>query len=550
MAEKPETARWFKVNLHQWEPLALCVGARPSRSGRAGELVLQLVDSRLRKKEWTEGVLTPGDLGLDEENARQFVLAFAGIARALLDDLLPVPSPNEGREGFYVSAGPVSRDQAVTDFRTCKLNRVECGPLLPWWRRISPPAFTPAPEQFRKAAQRHAIAMEDLLTTFTAAAPYQPADVQQAAAAIRNGAPRSRDLARAVAALSAVHALGLVPDDGRPVVPDQLPMLIIRDALNNQRRLALFTSDQTARAAGIDKKVVIFSMPVAGAARYALADESDGVVLDYGTAQALKADKEDIRALMLEASLPELAARREWWTVGMPPATIRVPGTARNALCVFTSAEQAQRYGQESGINAEGASWVPASHIRETILAAKGRLALVVDMGAADAVAIEGQYLADFLRLVSSEPGTEAPETDLIGHLAQLCADNRPDPLSELEKAVARSLGLGNAPEVWGAMAALEQIWVLRDREGNLVSLQPYIALFTSAAHAEAFIAEIRRKKPNLPPISPVLVPARPLFKSLSPRQPAIAINPDCEQSWIGLSDTLPQVLAMAGLAR
>ncbi len=147
-----------------------------------------------------------------------------------------------------------------------------------------------------------------------------------------------------------------------------------------------------------------------------------------------------------------------------------------------------ERYGQPSGVNAEGASRVPAGHIKETILAAKGRLALVVDMGAPDAVAIEGQYLADFLRQVDSEPGTEAPETDLIGHLAQLCADNRPDPLSELEKAVARSLGIGNAPEVWGAMAALEQIWVLRDREGNLVSLQPYIDLFTSSAHAEAFV--------------------------------------------------------------
>ncbi len=67
MAEKPETARWSKVNLHQWEPLALCVSTRPSRSGRAGELLLQLVDSRLRKKEWTEGVLTPGDLGLTED---------------------------------------------------------------------------------------------------------------------------------------------------------------------------------------------------------------------------------------------------------------------------------------------------------------------------------------------------------------------------------------------------------------------------------------------------------------------------------------------------
>ncbi len=87
------------VNLHQWEPLALYVGTRPSRSGRAGELVLQLVDSRLRKKEWTEGILTPGELGLNQEYAEQFVQVFAGMARALLNDLLQWPSSPGDQRG-------------------------------------------------------------------------------------------------------------------------------------------------------------------------------------------------------------------------------------------------------------------------------------------------------------------------------------------------------------------------------------------------------------------------------------------------------------------
>ncbi len=130
-------------------------------------------------------------------------------------------------------------------------------------------------------------------------------------------------------------------------------------------------------------------------------------------------------------------------------------------------------------------------------------------------------------------------------HLADLCGDSRPDPLDKLEKVIAESRGIANALEVCQALANLESIWTLRDEEGSMVGVGSYLNLFTSAGHAEAFIAEARRKTPDLAPMFPRLMPARPLFQFLAAQKPSVAINQGSGPSWIGPGDTLPRVAAM-----
>ncbi len=120
-------------------------------------------------------------------------------------------------------------------------------------------------------------------------------------------------------------------------------------------------------------------------------------------------------------------------------------------------------------------------------------------------------------------------------------------------KNLTASGDVRNSWEVCETLAKLRKVWVITSQKEFVIlareaSGNPVMDLFTSQELAQNLIDKEKEKKPNLPPLSPQLVEAEPLYKKFVKRSPAIWINRTSDFEFrISLSDPLPSVLqAMA----
>jgi hypothetical protein len=125
--------------------------------------------------------------------------------------------------------------------------------------------------------------------------------------------------------------------------------------------------------------------------------------------------------------------------------------------------------------------------------------------------------------------------------------------LQALEQAIRQGQGIANGWEVCRALADMQSVWVIVDSRGELVPLtqdsgQLMIDLFTSESHAMALLEDWKQKHPDGPPLTPRLVPARPLFEAWAPKSPVVWINRGTPQAWTSVTgETLPYVVQLSG---
>lgn len=123
--------------------------------------------------------------------------------------------------------------------------------------------------------------------------------------------------------------------------------------------------------------------------------------------------------------------------------------------------------------------------------------------------------------------------------------------LERLEKATIEGQGMANGWEVCQVLAEIRRIWIIVDRQENMVILagqdqSPIVDFFTSDVYAQRLIDEAHQNNPNLPPMSPQLVSTKKLYRALAPRQPIVWINRGSPGAWTSvMGDTLPYVLQL-----
>lgn len=243
--------------------------------------------------------------------------------------------------------------------------------------------------------------------------------------------------------------------------------------------------------------------------------EMAGLVLNPAT-ERFHLDGQMMRLLFREYALQALAAQEgawvptrdgQLWVLEVQPSILTVP--------VYLTQEDALAMGAKVGGTPQLIAW---SAIRSQCQAV-GAEAPFLQLGYAEQVGL------------------------LRSHVASLCNDGAVDPFETLERAIGASAGIANATAVCEALASLTHIWTLADADGALVALGPALDFFTSARHAQAFIAQAQRANPKLGAMHPRYLPAAPLFKMLEHQAPAIMINRGSTEPWMGMSDTIPNVV-------
>lgn len=114
--------------------------------------------------------------------------------------------------------------------------------------------------------------------------------------------------------------------------------------------------------------------------------------------------------------------------------------------------------------------------------------------------------------------------------VAGLCADGEPaDSLDAVDLALAVT-GRHRSTAVQEALARCENIWVIADQDGDIVSIGPVFDIFTSATDAAVLIRRLGLKDKAMP----LRVPAPGLCKVMAPRGVPLAVNRGGTANWQG----------------
>lgn len=294
-------------------------------------------------------------------------------------------------------------------------------------------------------------------------------------------------------------------------------MLVLRNSAGKPF-LALFTDLDGVRSVAQLHNCGILEMDALQALQGALRSAHEGVIINPGAEQVVL-DRRHLGLLYREYATIALEGMGGGWVPTRDDSLLLVevlPGVC--TLPVYLTEQDAQQCASDYGGQVILQSW---SRIRNRAQEA-GTDGALLQYGLPDQVPL------------------------LRRHLTHLAGTTAADPLETLEEAVAASMGIANALEIWRALAALQHVWVLGDADGDIVSFGRTFNLFTSGALAHAFIAQARQKNPGLPEVVPMLMGAQPLFRALVPQSPPIAINRGSELSWVGAEDTIPQIIRLA----
>jgi hypothetical protein len=125
--------------------------------------------------------------------------------------------------------------------------------------------------------------------------------------------------------------------------------------------------------------------------------------------------------------------------------------------------------------------------------------------------------------------------------LASLCADGAVvDPLDAVDVALGIT-GHERAAAVCESLARCERIWVIADRDRDVVTIGNVFDLFTSATDAAVLIRRLGLSGKAVP----LIVPAQGLFEAMAPKGVPVAVNRGGGVSWQGDERALTTIAAL-----
>ncbi|MBN2908778.1 hypothetical protein JQC72_04480 [Polycladomyces sp. WAk] len=286
----------------------------------------------------------------------------------------------------------------------------------------------------------------------------------------------------------------------------------------------------------------------------------DGFVVNPGHPTRMALDRTAAARLWREYAVAQLARKGGGWVPVRDEQMLLVEYAKDTyTVAVYATEEDCEQISRQCGGTTTFMPWSRIARRCQEV----GAEAPFLQFGYPEQVMLESRHMEVLTRQSGDSPpsqqtpsptATPSAPASSQGHDVQAeSTASAQAGLQALEQAIRQGQGIANGWEVCRALAELQSVWVIVDSQGELVPLtqdggQLMIDLFTSEAHALALLEDWKQKHPDMPPLIPRLVPARPLFETWAPKTPVVWINRGTPQAWTSVTgETLPYVLQLSG---
>jgi hypothetical protein len=288
----------------------------------------------------------------------------------------------------------------------------------------------------------------------------------------------------------------------------------------------------------------------------------DGFVVNPGHPTRMTLDRSTAARLWREYAVAQLSRKGGGWVPVRDEQMLLVEYAKDTyTVAVYATEEDCEQISRQCGGTTTFMPWTRIARRCQEV----GAEAPFLQFGYPEQVMLEARHMEALIRQSGDMPplqqtpsptmtsSTTPAASQVTSTQAEELTASVQAGLQALEQAIRQGQGIANGWEVCRALADMQSVWVIVDSRGELVPLtqdsgQLMIDLFTSESHAMALLEDWKQKHPDGPPLTPRLVPARPLFEAWAPKSPVVWINRGTPQAWTSVTgETLPYVVQLSG---